>query len=184
VSLYSREEDEPQLWEFSKFRDFSENRSVLFPSALNTVPDLFAHVARLLRRKTVIDLFIRVTFRTERFSEKSLNLENSLNLRFGFPRVKRHFSYEGNEQFLTASQGSVLFSRSTLLKRKDLCFSCLRLGLIRHRRSKKPHTFFSNKVFATIFSWRYFESARGEIEMQRETTPEGTHRGADGRAQE
>jgi hypothetical protein len=35
-----------------------------------------------------------------RFSEKSLNLENSLNLRFGFPRVKRHFSYEGNEQFL------------------------------------------------------------------------------------
>jgi hypothetical protein len=37
--------------------------------------------------------------------------------------------------FLTASPGSVLFSRSTLLKRKDLCFSCLRLGLIRHRRS-------------------------------------------------
>ena len=37
--------------------------------------------------------------RTERFSEKSLNLENSLNLRFGFPRVKRHFSYESNEQF-------------------------------------------------------------------------------------
>jgi hypothetical protein len=37
--------------------------------------------------------------RTERFSEKSLNLENSLsNLRLGFPRVKRHFSYEGNEQ--------------------------------------------------------------------------------------
>ena len=38
--------------------------------------------------------------RTEDFSEKSLNLENSLNLRFGFPRVKRHFSYEGNEQCL------------------------------------------------------------------------------------
>jgi hypothetical protein len=37
----------------------------------------------------------------------------------------------------------VLFSRSNLLKRKDLCFSCLRLGLIRHRRSKKPHTFSS-----------------------------------------
>ena len=30
--------------------------------------------------------------------EKSLNLENSLNLRFGFPRVKRHFCYECNEQ--------------------------------------------------------------------------------------
>jgi hypothetical protein len=53
--------------------------------------------------------------RTERFPEKSLNLENPLNLRFGFPRVKRHFSYEGNEQ--------------------NLCFSCLRLGLISHRRS-------------------------------------------------
>jgi hypothetical protein len=37
--------------------------------------------------------------------------------------------------FLTASPGSVLFDRSNLLKRKDLCFSCLRLGLIRHRRS-------------------------------------------------
>ncbi len=32
--------------------------------------------------------------------EKFLNLENTLNLRFGFPRVKRHFSYEGNEQEL------------------------------------------------------------------------------------
>jgi hypothetical protein len=28
------------------------------------------------------------------------SLENSLNLRFGFPRVKRHFSYECNEQCL------------------------------------------------------------------------------------
>ncbi len=45
--------------------------------------------------------------------------------------------------FLTASPGSVLFSRSALIKRKDLCFSCLRLGLIRHRKSKKSHTFFS-----------------------------------------
>jgi hypothetical protein len=37
--------------------------------------------------------------------------------------------------FLTASSGSVLFIRSNMLKRKDLYFSCLRLGLIRHRRS-------------------------------------------------
>jgi hypothetical protein len=29
---------------------------------------------------------------------RNLWIENSLNLRFGFPRVKRHFSYEGNEQ--------------------------------------------------------------------------------------
>ncbi len=49
--------------------------------------------------------------------------------------------YSMYSTFLTASSGSVLFSRSNLLKRKDLCFSCLRLGLIRHRRSKKPHTF-------------------------------------------
>ena len=52
--------------------------------------------------------------------------------------------------FLTASPGSVLFSRSTLLKRKDLWFSYLRLGFIRHRRSKKPHTFFSK--FSSRFS--------------------------------
>jgi hypothetical protein len=43
--------------------------------------------------------------------------------------------YSMYSTFLTASPGSVLFSRSNLLKSKDLCFSCLRLGLIRHRRS-------------------------------------------------
>jgi hypothetical protein len=55
----------------------------------------------------------------------------------------RNADYSMYSTFLTASPGSVLFIRSALLKRKDLCFSCLRLGLIRHRRSKKPHTFFS-----------------------------------------
>jgi hypothetical protein len=63
---------------------------------------------------------------------------------FGNPRSQlegRNADYSMYSTFLTASPGSVLFSRSTLLKRKDLCFSCLRLGLIRHRRSKKPHTF-------------------------------------------
>ncbi len=53
---------------------------------------------------------------------KSLNLENSSD-------------YSMYSTFLTASSGSVLFSRSNLLKRKDLCFSSLRLGLIRPRRS-------------------------------------------------
>ncbi len=43
--------------------------------------------------------------------------------------------YSMYSTFLTVSPGSVLFSRSNLLKRKDLCFSCLRLGLVRHRRS-------------------------------------------------
>ena len=63
--------------------------------------------------------------------------------------------YNMYSSFLTASSGSVLFSRSTLLKRKDLCFSCLRLGLIRHRRSKKPHTF--SQSTRHDFLWRYFE---------------------------
>ena len=43
--------------------------------------------------------------------------------------------YSMYSTFLTASPGSVLFSRSNLLKRKDLRFSWLRLGLVRHRRS-------------------------------------------------
>ena len=49
----------------------------------------------------------------------------------------RNADYIMYSTFLTASPGSVLFSRSTLLKRKDLCFSWLRLGLIRHRRSNR-----------------------------------------------
>jgi hypothetical protein len=56
---------------------------------------------------------------------------------------RRFADYSMYSTFLTASPGSVLFSRSALLKRKDLCFSCLRLAITRHRRSKKPHTFFS-----------------------------------------
>ncbi len=51
--------------------------------------------------------------------------------------------YNMYSSFLTASSGSVLFRRSNLLKRKDLCFSCLRLGLIRHRRSKRSSHLFS-----------------------------------------
>jgi hypothetical protein len=44
--------------------------------------------------------------------------------------------------FLTDSPGSVLFTRSNLLKRKDLCFSYLSLGLISHRRSlRSSHLF-------------------------------------------
>jgi hypothetical protein len=57
---------------------------------------------------------------------------------FGNPRSQlegRNADYNMYSTCLTASSGSVLFSRSNLLKRKDLCFSCLRLGLIRHRRS-------------------------------------------------
>ena len=48
---------------------------------------------------------------------------------------KDSVDYSMYATFLTSSTGSVLFSRSTLLKRKGICFSCLRLGLIRHRRS-------------------------------------------------
>ncbi len=53
--------------------------------------------------------------------------------------------YNMYSTFLTASSGSVLFSRSNLIKRKDLCFSCLRLGLIRHRGSlRSSHPFSSD----------------------------------------
>jgi hypothetical protein len=48
--------------------------------------------------------------------------------------------------FLTASSGSVFFNRSNLLKRKDLCFSCLRLGLIRNRRSLRSLHLFSSEL--------------------------------------
>ena len=47
----------------------------------------------------------------------------------------RNAEYSMYSTLLTASPGSFLFSRCTLLKRKDLCFSCLRLGLMRHRSS-------------------------------------------------
>jgi hypothetical protein len=43
--------------------------------------------------------------------------------------------YSMHSTFLTSSPGSVLFSRTNLLKRKDLSFSCLTIGLIRHRRN-------------------------------------------------
>jgi hypothetical protein len=50
-------------------------------------------------------------------------------------KKKRYTDYIMYSTFLASSPGSVLFSRSNLLKRKDLCFSCLKLDLIRHRRS-------------------------------------------------
>ena len=49
--------------------------------------------------------------------------------------LEKNADYSMYSTFLTASPGSVLFSRSNLLERKDLCFSYLRLGLIRYRRS-------------------------------------------------
>jgi len=61
-------------------------------------------------------------------------------------RYLRNADYSMYSTFLTASPGSVLFSRSNLLKRKDLCFSCLRLGLIRHRRSLRS-SHLSSQVF-------------------------------------
>ncbi len=60
----------------------------------------------------------------------------------GAAPVSRLADYSMYSTFLTVSPGSVLFSRSDLLKRKDLCFSCLRLGLIRHRRGlRSSHLF-------------------------------------------
>jgi hypothetical protein len=64
--------------------------------------------------------------------------------------------------FLTASPGSVLFSRSTLLKRKDLCFSCLRLGLIRHRRILRFTHLFSSGL-TRLLSRHPLEPARPRL---------------------
>ena len=70
--------------------------------------------------------------------------------------VKSYADYIMYSTFLTVSSGSVLFSRSNLLKRKDLCFSCLRLGLIRHRRSKRSSHLFSSDL--PRFSWHSLEN--------------------------
>ena len=71
----------------------------------------------------------------------------------GNPRSKlegRNTDYNMYSTILTDSPGSVLFSTSNLLKRKDLWFSCLRLGLLSHRRSlRSSHLFL--KWLATIF---------------------------------
>jgi hypothetical protein len=61
--------------------------------------------------------------------------------------------YNMYSTFLTASPRSVLFSRSNLLKRKDLCFSCLRLGLIRHRRSLRSSHLSSQVCHDSQVQW-------------------------------
>jgi hypothetical protein len=84
--------------------------------------------------------------------EGSLNpylaVVNQMHQDAGFrrPALGHYADYSMYSTFLTASPGSVLFSRSNLLKRKDLCFSCLRLGLIRHRRSLRS-SHLSSQVF-------------------------------------
>jgi hypothetical protein len=52
--------------------------------------------------------------------------------------------YSMYSTFLGSSSRSNLFNRSNLLKRKDLYFSCLRLGLIRHRRRLRSSHLFSS----------------------------------------
>ncbi len=63
---------------------------------------------------------------------------------FRRPVLGHYADYSMYSTLLTASPGSVLFGRSDLLKRKDLCFSYFRLGLIRHRRSLKSSHLFSS----------------------------------------
>jgi hypothetical protein len=79
---------------------------------------------------------------------------------FGNPRSQlegRNTDYIMYSTFLTSSSGSVLFSRSNLLKRKDLCFSCLRLGLIRHLRSLRS-SHLSSQVSVPDLSLIFLES--------------------------
>ncbi len=74
----------------------------------------------------------RVTLEKLIFYAPDLSLIFLESLEYYF---EHYTDYRMYSTFLTTSSGSVLFSRSNLLKRKDLCFSCLRLGLIRYRRS-------------------------------------------------
>ena len=82
-----------------------------------------------------------------------------------------HTDYSMYSTCLTTSPGSVLFTRSNLLKRKDLCFSCLRLGLISHRRSlRSSHLFL--KWTATILSCHHcssFEEATRDRQVIEDT---------------
>ena len=73
----------------------------------------------------------------------SRNQNSDVMSRYG--RVWKHSAdYIIYSTFLTVSSGSVLFSRSNLLKREDLWFSCLRLVLIRHRRNLRSSHLFSS----------------------------------------
>jgi hypothetical protein len=70
---------------------------------------------------------------------------------FGDPRSQlegRNADFTMYSTFLTVSPGSVLFSRFNLLKREDLCFSCLRLGLVSHRRNSR-----SSHLCFKCFPW-------------------------------
>ncbi len=101
------------------------SRWLIWPKLLQV---LWARGGKVAPKEQVVDNCLReerpwlvLLLRVEDFSEIKADQGNA--------------DYSMYSTFLTASPGSVLFSRSNLLKRKDLCFSCLRLGLIRHRRS-------------------------------------------------
>jgi hypothetical protein len=79
-------------------------------------------------------------------------LLSSLDTASPQPEIVRYADYSMYSTFLTALPGSVLFSRSTLLKRKDLHFSCLRLGRIRHRGSLRSSHLFSSACHDFIVS--------------------------------
>ena len=77
-------------------------------------------------------------------------------------RIAYFADYIMYSTFLTASPRSVLFTRSNLLKRKDLCFSCLRIGLIRHRRSLRS-SHLSSQVIDMIL-WLSTLDPRSQLE--------------------
>ncbi len=52
----------------------------------------------------------------------------------------------------------ILFSRSNLLKRKDLCFSCLSLGLIRHRRILRSSHLSSQVIDTSQMTNKFLEN--------------------------
>ena len=58
VSLYSEGRRTSDLGEFSKLRDFSENRSVLFPSALTTIAEGSSHRGNHLCSRCTVFLWL------------------------------------------------------------------------------------------------------------------------------
>ncbi len=137
MSLYSRE-TEPQIWVNSLNSEISP-KIIQFFSLLHS-----PRLPRLQKEVLVVDIrcisadrvFVTGMSDTKQplWWPPILTKIEKRSFRSS-PKNQRFADYSMYSTFLTASPGSVLFNRSNLLKRKDLCFSCLRLGLITHRRS-------------------------------------------------
>ena len=85
------------------------------------------HLRKGVRIFKLLRCLIRPSLRHKKHRSFLFNRVDLLN-RTDLGEAVRNADYSMYSTFLTASPGSVLFGRSNLLKRKDLCFSCLRLA--------------------------------------------------------